>query len=354
VIHLHTGLPGAGKTLCTLVEVKARAEREARPVYYSGISDLKLPWIELEKGEDWYTCPAGSIIVIDECQRVFRPRGNGSQVPECVAKFETHRHNGHDVYLITQHPMLLDSNIRRLVGRHCHVMRAFGANGANVHEWGEVREQVDKNRSGSQSTLWKYPKEVFTWYKSAEVHTHRLRIPPRLFFLVLAPFLIAGLVYGVYQWWKPRIDGTHHKDEISKLTGKPVKEGAQSASGEIKDRAAYLEERIPRIAGLLHTAPLYDDVTKAVDAPVPAGCIQTSKRCSCVDQQGADYLTDEVTCQHIVKHGMFVAWRSGSKNEARRDMEQRPMDRRAVDDPGQDRNFAVGPAHQLSSVKANG
>jgi len=93
MIYLITGLPGAGKTLFTVADVMGMAEKENRQVYYSGITDCKVPgWIELEKGEDWYKCPVGSIIIIDECQRVFRPRSAGSNVPEYVSKFETGNH----------------------------------------------------------------------------------------------------------------------------------------------------------------------------------------------------------------------------------------------------------------------
>jgi len=52
MIEQVTGLPGAGKTLITLTRVKEISERENRPVYYNGIPELKLPWIELDKGED--------------------------------------------------------------------------------------------------------------------------------------------------------------------------------------------------------------------------------------------------------------------------------------------------------------
>lgn len=319
MITLITGQPGAGKTLFALFQVKTLSDKENRPVYYSGINDLKLPWLQLEDAGDWHKCPVGSIIVIDECQRAFRPRGNGTQVPESVAKFETHRHQGHDVYLITQHPMLLDSNVRRLVGRHCHVVRAFGAKGANIHEWGEVREQCDKSRSGSLETLWRYPREVFGWYHSAEVHTHRLRIPPRFFFLLLMPFLLAGISYGLYGWWKAHRDGQTVKDGVAAVA---TASGATTAPGQVKDKIAYLEERTPRIAGLPHTAPVYDNVTTPTEAPIPVGCLQTETRCRCIDQQGVDYATDEATCSHIVKHGIFISWKRTTEN-AKKDDDQR-------------------------------
>ena len=149
MITLITGLPGAGKTLYALNYVKNLSEKDNRQVYFSGINDIKLPWIELDKGEEWHQAPTGSIVLIDECQRVFRPRGNGSAVPLHVSKLETHRHDGVDLVVITQHPMLADSNLRRLVGQHFHVVRAFGTKKATVHEFQEVKTDCDKNRSGS-------------------------------------------------------------------------------------------------------------------------------------------------------------------------------------------------------------
>jgi len=48
MITLITGLPGNGKTLYTISFVKALAEKENRPVFYSGITDLALDWTEIE------------------------------------------------------------------------------------------------------------------------------------------------------------------------------------------------------------------------------------------------------------------------------------------------------------------
>lgn len=80
MIYLRTGLPGAGKTLMTLAEVRERASRENRPVFYAGIEILKpeeFPgWLVMDDPAKWYECPDGAIIVHDECQTLYRPRGN--------------------------------------------------------------------------------------------------------------------------------------------------------------------------------------------------------------------------------------------------------------------------------------
>ena len=43
MITLITGLPGAGKTLFTIADVMAMAEKDNRQVYFSGIADCRVP-----------------------------------------------------------------------------------------------------------------------------------------------------------------------------------------------------------------------------------------------------------------------------------------------------------------------
>lgn len=311
MITLITGQPGAGKTLRTIWMVEDLRKRENRTVYYSGITDLALPWTELAAPEKWYDCPLGSIIVIDECQRLFRPRSNGSTVPESVAAMETHRHKGLDIFLVTQHPMLLDSNIRRLVGTHVHVMRAFGAHAARVHQWGEVRENCDKSRTGSQSALWKYPKEVFSYYKSAELHTHKFRFPPRLLFLVLGPLLLAGLIYYLASHLMGL--GDKKKPSAGLLDARASEQTTLEsyASGSIRRPQDWIAAHQPRLPGVPHTAPAYDDVTRPAHAPHPAGCVQIADDCRCYSEQGTALAMLPDICASLVKTGFFRAWDSG-------------------------------------------
>jgi hypothetical protein len=306
VIHLHTGLPGAGKTLCTIVEVNKRAEAEGRTVYYDGIADLKLPWVQLESAEAWHTLPKGSIVVIDEAQRVFRPRHTASAVPEHVAKLETHRHQGIDLYIITQHPKLVDSNVRRLVGQHVHFVRAFGAKAVTRHQWGEVKDDPS-SRDDSIRTLVPYPKEAFAWYKSAEVHTHKMRVPARVLMLLAIPVLIGGLAWVAWsslsKMGEPKVATTVEGADPGKSRPPGGSGTATSAPGP-----GYIAVRQPRIEGLPHTAPVYDSITTPTTAPYPAACIASAKRCSCYSQQGTRIEVPEVLCRQIVDRGFFREW----------------------------------------------
>jgi hypothetical protein len=99
---------------------------------------------------------------------------------------------------------------------------------------------------------------------------------------------------------------SHYQDEqivVTKSQRKPEGEGvpaspvdpvkAPAASGG-KDTSRkppltpreYVESYSPRIDGLAYTAPVYDEVTKPTEAPVPVACIESaSKGCRCWSQQ---------------------------------------------------------------------
>lgn len=311
MIFLHTGQPGAGKTLFTLAIVRERAEREQRPVFYHGIEILKPElypnWHHLEDPAKWMDLPDGAIIVHDECQGLYRPRGNGAQVPEHVSRWETHRHNGWDAYLITQHPMLIDSNIRRLAGEHMHVMRAFGSKMATLHRWQQVKEQCDKTRADSVSETKAYPAQLFDSYKSATLHTHKARIPPRLFFLVLLPLLLGALGWWFSTWYADRAEGPRIEKSVSGAQpGLTV--GASPVTPKRKSTAEWVAEQKPRVDGLPHTAPVFDAVTQVVRAPAPVACVASATRCTCYTEQGTRMATPDALCRQIVKDGYFVAW----------------------------------------------
>lgn len=305
MIVVTTGVPGAGKTLWAIAWVKAKAEKENRPVYYSGIADLKLPWIEHDPTK-WMDCPANSIIVIDECQRVFRPRAHGNTVPDFVAALETHRHKGVDLVLITQHPMLIDSNVRRLCGLHFHVVRSWGRQKATVHEWPTIKENCDKSREDSVRHEFSYPKEVFGFYKSAEVHTHKARIPYHVWIIAAVPFVVGFAGWRVYNNWFPK---DKPPEALLQAGSSSIAPGSSSAApGSVKTKEQFLADFKPRVPGLDYTAPVYDEATKPKFAPYPAACVAGDDWCKCWSQQGTKLATPESLCRSIATGGFFVAW----------------------------------------------
>lgn len=346
MIHLITGLPGNGKTLFALTWVKAKAEKEGRPVFYARIADLKLPWTQIDPFE-WFKCPANSIIVIDECQKsndpadpkaptLFGVRPRGAPVPEWVAALETHRHMGVDLVLITQHPMLVDSHVRRLVGLHFHVVRKFGLQSATVHEFTSVRENVDKSRADSTRHDFRYPKEAYQWYKSAEVHTHKARIPARVWWIGVMVLVFVAAVYWSASGWIARITGTHESALIKSVQPQGLPKGDSPPPGQaprtapagdrLMTTADYLKAHAPRVPGLAYTAPIYDEVTKPQEAPYPAACVASYSRCHCYTTQATRLDMPDDLCRRIARDGFFVAWRQPeSSGPASRQEAARPQ-----------------------------
>lgn len=312
-----TGLPGHGKTLYCIKMVRERAEKEKRTVYYHGIKELTLPWLEMPNPESWPDCPDGSIVVIDECQKSYRMRSLGSTPPRHVTELETHRHRGLDIYFITQHPMLLDTSLRRLVDEHYHVKRPFGMQRTTIHKSFGLMEKPDQERKDTVKTQYQFNKDDFAVYKSAEIHTVRRSIPMRVLILPLVIILAIGLGVYVYQMLKNKVGKKESVETASTLV--PGQEENQKITYD------YITARLPRIKGLPHTAPIYDQVMTPVVAPVPKACIKSKYKCKCYTGQGTLIDTTDQLCDEIVAHGYFDPTKKPDENKnVKQENEKRP------------------------------
>lgn len=300
MITLITGLPGNGKTLWTLQHVKALAEKDQRLVFYVGIPALTLPWNRLETMAEWLDIPDGSILVVDEAQMVDRlpKRGNGNP-PKYVESLATHRHRGIDIFLITQHPLLIDSFARRLCEDHFHLVRTFGAERATVHKFTQVKDYPDKSRDGSMQSQWSFPRDVYSYYKSAEVHTHKRKIPARVWILLSVPFLVAAFGYLGFK----QLPGQVNKPvtDLHPASHPEYQTQALARSPDVSEIDAYR----PRIPGLEYTAPRYDQVNQPQTAPRPSVCISTPSRCTCYTDQATRLGTPDPLCRQIAASGYF-------------------------------------------------
>lgn len=320
-IELITGLPGHGKTLYTIATYKKVSEAEGRPIFYHGIKGLTLPWQQHDPMK-WKDLPPNAIMIIDEAQKVFPLRGRGAP-DEWIQDLSVHRHGGIDMVLITQGPMLIDSFVRQLCDRHRHIVRMFGTQNATIHEYPNgVRDLVLKSRgTDSIKHQWRYPKEAFEWYQSAELHTVKRRIPMRVW--VLAASLIAGPTLGFIavkrmlpkdekQLAAEQAARTPTKPMAAQFGSTPAGQSGYQRNGPLGVQA-YLEMHKPRVAGLAYTAAVYDEVTKPVDAPFPAACVAAGERCRCYSQQATALEVPQELCVQIVAGGYFQAWASKAK-----------------------------------------
>lgn len=331
-VWLVTGQPGSGKTAHVVDLIANDPQFKGRPLFQMGIPELALEhqsvppvaeWVEHRQSPEdatislpYFVFPSNSVIVIDEAQRVFRPRPVGSKVPAEVQAFETHRHTGVDFILVTQHPNLIDSNVRKLIGRHFHVhVTSFGRSLLDWPRLGEVDSKTDRELAIRKK--YSPPKRVFDLYKSAEAHTVIKRKLPWQFWVAIGAAVVAvALVIYTVQ----RVRAKSDTSAPASVQGSPVERSSAPAGGGSSGgsdgvphitKAAYYADRIPRLEGVHHTAPVYDEITKPQDAPFPVGCMKISAyrdrpaKCVCQDQQGNDYATTQAVCEGIVQHGIF-------------------------------------------------
>ena len=333
MLYLYTGVPGAGKTLYAVSNLVKRKDFKDRPIFVDGIKDLdhdKINYFDIPEGESIQTwpkwAPPGAIIVVDECQRIFRPRPSGSKVPDYVAELETHRHRGLDFILITQHPRLIDINLRELIEHHTHLGKTnLGLR--RKMEWTTGGAKDPGSRANIKEALisvYRLDKSVYGLYKSAEVHTKIRTKKSKL--LMLFPLALCLVGYGIWSftdfWGK--FSGEGEKAKTASATqpaqaqtqpsavsaSEPVSNGqypkAETKPEEPKKPHLSEEDYQPRIAERPETAPIYDGMNKAVKAmPWPAACIKAENRCTCYTDQGTKIKDiGKQTCLNYVKDGL--------------------------------------------------
>lgn len=362
MLYLRTGLPGAGKTLNAIREIDLEHQPDPndptkrlhkdpdnpdlppRTIYYYGIPELKADklksnWVEFETPEQWFNQPDGSVIVIDEAQRIFGNDGTRAR-PEKVTRFETHRHQGLDIHLITQHPSLLSSPVRKLVGKHINFIRPYGREkGIFRHEYEFCIDSPEKRANFKQAQEEKVTLDpaYYGTYKSSTVHTHKPVTPsylkkiPLILACVLAPVgLLVGLGYFIISDARGMQSEALSSSDQEQFDSQQQPRGAGSFVSAKKDESKpddYIEQRIPRVEAVAASAPRYDDLTKPRDFPrmicaasTDPALIQKNKArghavgyddrgspftCTCYTQQLTRVATTAEFCLDAVNNGIF-------------------------------------------------
>lgn len=295
MITLLTGAPGAGKT-AELVNILSTLGD--RPLFVHGLNGLKLPHFPIDAANWHNEVPDGAVLVVDEVQQVWRPRGSGSHAPAAVQAFETHRHRGIDVFFTTQQPKLLDSNIRALVGRHIH-LRDTGWLGRWRYEWPECSENVAW-KTCALKRRFKLPKHVFDLYRSASEHTSVQRGRS------LMPFITVGLIaaFAVLLWLVVGVFTERRGAELPAPS--PAVVGTLTAAPAVPATAAALHAAFtPRIHGRPETAPAYDELRKVAVMPRIQGGYCQGGRCRCFIQNALIAPITEQECAAWVANPPF-------------------------------------------------
>lgn len=356
MLYLITGKPGAGKTLHLISMLKNDPDFKNRQVFIDGIEILDNEAIPNEampencNGSNWHEwLPDGAILIIDECQRYWRPRPNGSAVPTAIQAMETHRHKGVDIYLITQMPTKIDKAIRELVEAHKHFSKSpLGIR--RVMEWARVGNPETKaDVSQALITPYRLDKSCYPLYKSSVQH-NEAKEPKSLVRFVIPLFVLGGIALLWYSLSSLFGDDSPFKDKLKKP--KQIEQAQQTANNQTaptipthesmksgvinafddKDKKAASEpaqstpsptqqpevlkesDFEPSIAGQPWTAPAYahlSNKSQIKSMPYPVACVKTASSCTCYTEQGT--IIDGMSkneCRKRMAKGLYNPYRT--------------------------------------------
>lgn len=346
MLYIRTGKPGHGKTLNTLREVDQKAHAEGRTVYFHNINglqpeQLKASWFKFDDPEKWFELPNDAIIVVDEAQGWFGSRDPRARPPEHITRFETMRHNGHEVHLVTQDPRYLDVHLRRLCNGHVHYWRVFKSQQLLRFESEAVIEKVEVKTSfkdADKKTL-RLDKKYFGVYTSTNAaHHFQAKLPTKFLLAMLVIFGAAFMVYRVYERYEQGQQATLAAsaealaetqtgmvEQVKTSVGALINPVGESAGKQALSTDQYLALRTPRVPDVPSSAPIYDELTKPQSYP-RLSCVMSSdpnyidrnaKRyrvvkaaekafiCECFTQQGTWHKTSFAYCKNTVERGAF-------------------------------------------------
>lgn len=327
MLYLLTGSPGSGKTLHMVSELNRNKDLKDRLLFVDGIPELDKNKIKFEEmpegcsGENWHEwLPDGAILVIDEAQRYFRTRSNGSKVPENVAAIEMHRHRGQDLFFITQHPRLLDINVKSFVYHHKH----FGKNQLGMRRmfawYGCKNPDNQSDVRDATASKYKLDKSAFSLYKSAEVHT-KIKTKVNIWFYLFPIILIFVLLMG-WRTYSHFQNDIFSNDEISDLNDEydshiaelGTAEAAQSSQDEyhydeVNQKLLTAEDFRPEMDGKPWTAPAYKSLNQDIKTmPFPKACVSSSDNdtCNCYTEQATIIRDiDKGLCLDFAENGIY-------------------------------------------------
>ncbi|MBS9723029.1 zonular occludens toxin domain-containing protein [Stutzerimonas stutzeri] len=342
MLVIRTGKPGHGKTLNTIREVDQKAHAEGRVVYFHNINGLKpdqlqAQWFEFEDPEKWFELPNDSIIVVDEAQGWFGARDPRARPPEHITRFETMRHQGHEVHLVTQDPRYLDVHLRRLCNSHIHYWRVFKSAQLLRFESEVVVEKVELKTSfkDADKKSLRLDKRYFGAYTSSNAKHHFQTKVPTKFILALCVILGAGiLVYRAYERYAAEkaqaptatsAPAGSMVEQVRDTVGSFIKPAGETKTDAPDSVASYIERRVPRVPQVPSSAPIYDELTRPVSFPrlycmsstdpaiyarefgrmAHAVVNGTPTVCQCYTQQSTRVETDFAFCMRVVENGVF-------------------------------------------------
>jgi len=280
---------GILKNIKNDVDIELKQLKDVRHIY-ANIDGLKVENVRPIE-IDWRACPDGSIIFYDEIQLIHEYSTDNKQDKDNIVKHLTiHRHRAFDIYGITQFPSLVHTNYRAVVGLHYHLHRGWGAPSATVYVWANCRDKP--NSLGNKLTAerdfrFNYPRRLYEIYESATANTVKLRVPLKLFAILLIPLvgliMLGNSIFGGEKTFFGTIFGSNKTEQTQKTPDEKVnaaentKPDALQKSAAAPDSADSLSDtcRIAANVDKPECIKWFDDLSKSGSSVSSSGQVTT-------------------------------------------------------------------------------
>lgn len=333
MIYWFTGQPGHGKTLHA-IEKLLEFKDQGRIVYACNIRQFdygKTGVLEMtpEQFRDWPNfLPDGAVALVDEAyeHEMLPKRPPGSKVPHHVEQLAKHRHRGLDFIFVSQSPdKQCDQFVHDLIERHVHVRRRFGTKFVHLREFDKFESRPEK-ATPLVVRRRALPKRPMGTYQSTEMDTTERKIPWYYFALPILVGVGLFLMYYTFGNMGKRLAGESADATVQAANAAATRDGAPATgSGAARSSqrvtpAEYAERFLPRIPSEPWSAPAYDDALSLPSEPPRLFCMSSmggqnaqgkdaEPSCTCLTEQGTNYVIDEPTCRFVARRGQYEPYR---------------------------------------------
>ncbi|CCG39182.1 zonular occludens toxin family protein [Xanthomonas citri pv. mangiferaeindicae LMG 941] len=335
MIYWFTGQPGHGKTLHA-IEKLLEYKDQGRMVFACNIREFdyaKTGVLEMtpQQFRDWPNfMPDGAVALVDEAYEhgMLPKRPPGSKVPHHVEQLAKHRHRGLDFIFVSQSPdKQCDQFVQDLIERHVHVRRRFGTKFVHLREFDRFESRPEKANALIVRRK-KLPTRPMGTYKSTELDTTERKIP--WYYIALPIFLVAAIVmmYVAFGRMGNRLAGEAVTPDTNAAQAQAVPRDGASATAhgtapaaKAMTSAEYAKRFLPRIPSEPWSAPAYDDKLSLPSEPPRLFCMSSltgsnahgermGPTCTCLTEQGTQYVLDQQTCRYIARRGQYEPYRA--------------------------------------------
>lgn len=312
MLYLYTGQNGGGKTLQAIRKMH-ECHAQGLDVYASNFNNLRVPFAKhFPNPNDWPLLPEGSVLFIDEAQKIWPKAGAGKAVPEYISQLDIHRQGGIDIYMISPKPTGIHADIRELIAGHYHCV-GYGPSQSRIFRFSEFQEDAKSvtARRNAGFEVYKHEKKYYEMYDSASKHLDKPKPPWRQrigkLLLVLAALIALWIAWELFVTFT----GEPSKPKVA-AAASPSLSSLLPAWGKSKVALTpeqYLRVMQPRFPEMPGSAPIFDD--RKVQAEPAVYCMASGDpvdRCGCLTEQGTVYFFSQNASVHRLKCAYAARW----------------------------------------------